>query len=159
MKILGNGMKRVKNFILPKRESVESVDNYLKRYRREAYQSHCDLLVIREGCVDALIAYWLKKRARKRLNVIVVKKDATYQGVSTCLAVGSLRSESKLYRFLGYATGHFRRPQAGRFQTDVSTRDSKVENRMVTLPAFIRTGLEKLAVDSARVIDVSWLVL
>ncbi|EDS27913.1 FAD oxidoreductase [Culex quinquefasciatus] len=72
----------MENSILPKRESVESVNNYLKRYRREA---------IGGGCVGALIAYWLKKRAQNRLNVIVVKKDATYQGVSlgvsTCLAV------------------------------------------------------------------------
>ncbi|KAL9694628.1 hypothetical protein quinque_013913 [Culex quinquefasciatus] len=77
----------MENSILPKRESVESVNNYLKRYRREA---------IGGGCVGALIAYWLKKRAQNRLNVIVVKKDATYQGVSlgvsTCLAKTRARS-------------------------------------------------------------------
>ncbi|EDS43640.1 FAD oxidoreductase [Culex quinquefasciatus] len=82
----GETFSGMENSILPKRESVESVNNYLKRYRREA---------IGGGCVGALIAYWLKKRAQNRLNVIVVKKDATYQGVSlgvsTCLAVSGLR--------------------------------------------------------------------
>ncbi|EDS41154.1 FAD oxidoreductase [Culex quinquefasciatus] len=63
MKILGNGMKRMKNFIRPKRETVKSVENYLKqdlkpslkRYRRE---SHCDLLVIGRrlrGFVDCVL--------------------------------------------------------------------------------------------------------
>lgn len=63
MKILGNGMKRMKNFIRLKRETVKSVENYLKqdlkpslkRYRRE---SHCDLLVIGRrlrGFVDCVL--------------------------------------------------------------------------------------------------------
>ncbi|EDS30684.1 FAD oxidoreductase [Culex quinquefasciatus] len=47
MKILGNSMKRMKNVIRPKRETVKSVENYLKPslrlYRRE---NHCDLLVL-----------------------------------------------------------------------------------------------------------------
>uniref|UniRef100_A0A1Q3FJ94 Putative oxidoreductase n=1 Tax=Culex tarsalis TaxID=7177 RepID=A0A1Q3FJ94_CULTA len=94
MKILGNDMKRVKDFILPKqRESVESVDNYLERYRREEFQSHCDVLVIGGGGVGSSIAYWLKKRARNGLNVVVVEKDATYQEASTCLSVGGLRQQ------------------------------------------------------------------
>ncbi|XP_038106358.1 putative cell agglutination protein pfl5 [Culex quinquefasciatus] len=74
MKILGNSMKRMKNFIRPKRETVKSVENYLKPslrlYRRE---NHCDLL----------------KRARNGLNVVVVEKNATYQEASTCRSVGS----------------------------------------------------------------------
>lgn len=93
MKILGNDMKKIKNFILPKKDAPEDVDNYLERYRREDFQSHCDVLIIGGGGVGSSIAYWLKKRARTGLNVVVVEKDPTYQQASTCLSVGGLRQQ------------------------------------------------------------------
>lgn len=94
MKILGNDMKKIKKFILPKGKTAsEDVDNYLERYRREDFQSHCDVLIIGGGGVGSSIAYWLKKRARSGLNVVVVEKDSTYQQASTCLSVGGLRQQ------------------------------------------------------------------
>ncbi|XP_055547441.1 FAD-dependent oxidoreductase domain-containing protein 1 [Wyeomyia smithii] len=93
-KILGNDMKRVKNFILPSKKVTGEEDvDYLERYRREDFQSHCDVLIIGGGGVGSSIAYWLKKRARKGLNVVVVEKDSTYQKASTCLSVGGLRQQ------------------------------------------------------------------
>ncbi|XP_053692776.1 FAD-dependent oxidoreductase domain-containing protein 1 [Sabethes cyaneus] len=94
LKLLGNDMKRVKNFILPKKTAnEETVDDYLSRYRKEDFQTHCDVLVIGGGGVGSSIAYWLKKRAREGLNVVVVEKDSTYQKASTCLSVGGLRQQ------------------------------------------------------------------
>lgn len=93
VKILGNDMKKVKDFILPKKKASEEADNYLERYRREDFQSHCDVLIIGGGGVGSSIAYWLKKRARAGLNVVVAEKDATYQTASTCLSVGGLRQQ------------------------------------------------------------------
>lgn len=93
MKILGNDMRKVKNFILPGKKASDEADNYLERYRREEFQSHCDVLIIGGGGVGSSIAYWLKKRARAGLNVVVAEKDATYQTASTGLSVGGLRQQ------------------------------------------------------------------
>lgn len=93
VKILGNDIKRAANFFLPGKKTSEEEDNYLERYRREEYQSQCDVLIIGGGGVGSSIAYWLKKRARAGLNVVVVEKDATYQKASTCLSVGGLRQQ------------------------------------------------------------------
>ncbi|XP_058452207.1 FAD-dependent oxidoreductase domain-containing protein 1 [Malaya genurostris] len=92
LKILGSDMRSVKNFIFPKSTKTSS-DDYLEKYRREDFQSHCDVLVIGGGGVGSSIAYWLKKRARDGLNVVVVEKDPTYQKASTCLSVGGLRQQ------------------------------------------------------------------
>ncbi|XP_055614396.1 FAD-dependent oxidoreductase domain-containing protein 1 [Uranotaenia lowii] len=98
LKILGNDMGKVKNFITPnfikaKSKSTEDVDSYLEKYRREDFQSHCDVLIIGGGGVGSSIAYWLKKRARDGLNVVVLEKDSTYKEASTCLSVGGLRQQ------------------------------------------------------------------
>ncbi|XP_055634547.1 FAD-dependent oxidoreductase domain-containing protein 1 [Toxorhynchites rutilus septentrionalis] len=93
MKLLGNDMKNLKEFLLPSQQEKDSTDSYLERYRREDFQNHCDVLVIGGGGVGSSIAYWLKKRARSGLNVVVVEKDSTYQEASTCLSVGGLRQQ------------------------------------------------------------------
>jgi FAD-dependent oxidoreductase domain-containing protein 1 len=40
-------------------------------------KTHCDVVVIGGGGMGSSIAYWLKKRAREGLNVVVVEKDPT----------------------------------------------------------------------------------
>uniref|UniRef100_A0A182X2Y4 FAD dependent oxidoreductase domain-containing protein n=1 Tax=Anopheles quadriannulatus TaxID=34691 RepID=A0A182X2Y4_ANOQN len=104
LKLIGNDVQRMKKFILPSSytnpgakgdspDSTHSIENYLERYRRDGFQSHCDVLVIGGGGVGSSIAYWLKKRARQGLNVVVLEKDATYAQASTCLSVGGLRQQ------------------------------------------------------------------
>lgn len=60
------------------------------------FQTHCDILVIGGGGMGSSIAYWLKKRAREGLNVVVLEKDPTYQQCSTALSVGGLRQQFSL---------------------------------------------------------------
>lgn len=43
----------------------------------EIFPSHCDVAIIGGGAMGSSIAYWLKERTRKGLNVVVVEKDPT----------------------------------------------------------------------------------
>lgn len=56
-------------------------------------QSHCDVLIIGGGAIGSSTAYWLKKKAREGLNVVVLEKDPTYKKCSTVLSVGGLRQQ------------------------------------------------------------------
>lgn len=43
----------------------------------QSFPSHCDVVVIGGGAMGSSIAYWLKQRTQKGLNVVVVEKDPT----------------------------------------------------------------------------------
>jgi len=76
---------------------LESIDNFIQnREKITMFQTHCDILVIGGGGVGSSIAYWLKKRARDGLNVVVVEKDPTYKEASTPLSVGGIRQQFSL---------------------------------------------------------------
>lgn len=56
----------------------DDFDDYMSKYAKPTqFQTHCDVLVIGGGGVGSSIAYWLKKKAREGLNVVVVEKDPT----------------------------------------------------------------------------------
>ncbi|XP_030370686.1 FAD-dependent oxidoreductase domain-containing protein 1 [Scaptodrosophila lebanonensis] len=56
----------------------------------------CDVLIVGGGGMGASAAYWLKSKARERLNVVVVERDACYTRASTVLSVGGLRQQFSL---------------------------------------------------------------
>lgn len=95
-RILGNDFRRIKNFILPSKNTQE-LDQFMKKYEAEAlFPRNCDVLIIGGGGVGASIAYWLKQKARDGLNVVVVEKDPTYKEASTALSLGGLRQQFSL---------------------------------------------------------------
>lgn len=70
----------------------DTIDDFISD-PRDAFQSHCDILVIGGGAMGSSVAYWLKKKAREGLNVVVIEKDPTYATASTPLSVGGLRQQ------------------------------------------------------------------
>ncbi|KAL5281443.1 FOXRED1 family protein [Megaselia abdita] len=91
-RILGNDFRRIKNFILPNKNTKE-LDAFMKKYEREAtFPRNCDILIIGGGGVGTSIAFWLKQKARDGLNVVVVEKNS-YKESSM---VGGLRQQFSL---------------------------------------------------------------
>lgn len=89
-RLLGNDMKKVKNFFRPQiiDSSVkqdQGVSGETTKSGDDGFQTHCDVLVIGGGGVGSSIAYWLKQRARNGLNVVVVEKDSTVSFLSSDL--------------------------------------------------------------------------
>ena len=81
LSILGGDMKKIKNFFTPK-NNVE--DDVIAPYmNNDMFPTHCDVVIIGGGAVGSSIAYWLKKRARNGLNVVVVEKDSTVNKLAT----------------------------------------------------------------------------
>ncbi|KAH8298143.1 hypothetical protein KR018_008517 [Drosophila ironensis] len=103
-RLLGNDMRRVKEFFVPKQpepaEPKAAISTQSKfRFAGERkgdpglpddFQTHCDVLIIGGGGVGSSIAYWLKEKARDGLNVVVVEKDDTYSRSATRASVGGL---------------------------------------------------------------------
>lgn len=80
-RLLKKDLKNAANYILPQRRIIGGSDTDIRDIRSRAnddeFQSHCDILVIGGGGVGASIAYWLKKRGRHGINVVVLEKDPT----------------------------------------------------------------------------------
>lgn len=117
-RLLKKDLKNVKNFFIPEKKvigtSEEDIKDIRTRINDKEFQSHCDILIVGGGGIGASIAYWLKKRARDGLNVVVLEKDPTvslnahsvlvvrnvfpkqYQSASTTLSAGGLRQQFSL---------------------------------------------------------------
>ncbi|KAG4067326.1 hypothetical protein HA402_000317 [Bradysia odoriphaga] len=99
-RLLKRDLTNVKNFFFPERKVIGTGEQDIRDIRTRAndseFQTHCDILIIGGGGVGSSIAYWLKKRARHGLNVVVLEKDPTYQSASTTLSVGGLRQQFSL---------------------------------------------------------------
>lgn len=79
-RLLGNDMKKVKNFFFPEKKIISSdvdIRDLPSQPSVDEFHSHCDILVIGGGGVGSSIAYWLKKRGRHGINVVVLEKDPT----------------------------------------------------------------------------------
>lgn len=107
VRILSDDLKRAKYWVedLFRDEGAQKkytmplnqVDAFIEnREDIRQFQTHCDILVIGGGGIGSSIAYWLKKRAREGLNVVVLEKDPTYKECSTALSVGGLRQQFSL---------------------------------------------------------------
>ncbi|XP_018319397.1 FAD-dependent oxidoreductase domain-containing protein 1 [Agrilus planipennis] len=57
---------------------------------------YTDIAIIGGGAVGSSIAYWLKEKTGRGLEVVVVEKDLTYRQNSTVLSVGGLRQQFSL---------------------------------------------------------------
>ncbi|EDW37252.1 GL25633 [Drosophila persimilis] len=110
LRLLGNDMRKVKEFFVPKdpnpEESRERALTQTKfkfegetggnSSRPDEFQTHCDVLIIGGGGIGSSIAYFLKEKARDGLNVVVVEKDDTYAQSATRVSVGGLCQQFSL---------------------------------------------------------------
>ncbi|XP_016978966.1 FAD-dependent oxidoreductase domain-containing protein 1 [Drosophila rhopaloa] len=108
LRLLGNDMRKVKEFFVPKEQEPEdkgiltqSKFQFAGEKGRDPtlpddFQTHCDVLIIGGGGVGSSIAYWLKEKARDGLNVVVVEKDDTYTHSATRVSVGGLCQQFSL---------------------------------------------------------------
>ncbi|ROT72781.1 hypothetical protein C7M84_008826 [Penaeus vannamei] len=67
--------------------------NHKSKDAEKIWPSFCDVLVIGGGAVGSSVAYHLKERALRGLNVVVVEEDSTYKRASTVLSVGGIRQQ------------------------------------------------------------------
>ncbi|XP_034667800.1 FAD-dependent oxidoreductase domain-containing protein 1 [Drosophila subobscura] len=109
-RILGNDMRKVKEFFVPKDPIAEDTTQRILTQSKfnfegdkgpdpsqlDEFQTHCDVLIIGGGGVGSSIAYWLKEKARDGLNVVVVEKDETYAQSATRVSVGGLCQQFSL---------------------------------------------------------------
>jgi len=100
LRLLGNDMRKVKDFFVPKETETEedriptqSKFQFTGEQTRDPtvpddFQTHCDVLIIGGGGVGSSIAYWLKEKARDGLNVVVVEKDDTVsEAFNACINI------------------------------------------------------------------------
>lgn len=85
-RLLGNDFKKIgKYFGIGKKIQKQTDDiaveiedsKYLSGKIEKQFQTHCDVLVIGGGGMGSSTAYWLKKRARNGLHVVVAEKDSS----------------------------------------------------------------------------------
>lgn len=99
LKLLRNDMRKVKTFFTPffekRHEDVEKNVESSNRMDDKEFQTHCDVLIIGGGGVGSAAAYWLKKKARQGLNVVVIEKDFAHLNTRNCLTLpmGGLRQQ------------------------------------------------------------------
>ncbi|XP_039482789.1 FAD-dependent oxidoreductase domain-containing protein 1 [Drosophila santomea] len=110
LRLLGNDMRKVKEFFVPKetetdKDPIPTQSKFHFSGERgkskdptvpDDFQTHCDVLIIGGGAVGSSIAYWLKEKARDGLNVVVVEKDDTYAQSATRVSVGGLCQQFSL---------------------------------------------------------------
>ncbi|XP_017488100.1 PREDICTED: FAD-dependent oxidoreductase domain-containing protein 1 [Rhagoletis zephyria] len=96
LELLTNDMRKVKKFFTPSKEKHEEILEESQEqisYGNE-FQTHCDVLVIGGEGVGASTAYWLKKKARQGLNVVVVERDLPhFNKACLTLPVGGLHQQ------------------------------------------------------------------
>ncbi|XP_054743383.1 FAD-dependent oxidoreductase domain-containing protein 1 [Anastrepha obliqua] len=97
-KLLRNDMRKIKKFLTPsikQHEEVEEEKTHVGITDENEFQTHCDVLVIGGRGVGASIAYWLKKKARDGLNVVVIERDYPLLNNKACLTlpVGGLHQQ------------------------------------------------------------------
>ncbi|KAH8412963.1 hypothetical protein KR009_007195 [Drosophila setifemur] len=109
-RLLGNDIRKVKQFFIPKDPAPENITNPITTQDKfkfsgekerdptlpDDFQTHCDVLVIGGGGIGSSIAYWLKEKARDGLNVVVVEKDDTYANSATRVSIGGLCQQFSL---------------------------------------------------------------
>ncbi|KAG8230939.1 hypothetical protein J437_LFUL002972 [Ladona fulva] len=81
---------------LKKRIFPVSPDEIDREIMKNVIPEHCDVLIIGGGIIGSSIAYWLKQRALRGLNIVVIEKEPTYSKASTVLSVGGLRQQFSL---------------------------------------------------------------
>lgn len=92
-RLLGNDMRKIKEFFVPKEEKYDGeplplneasqqISSKVENDAPDQFQTHCDVLVIGGGGIGSSTAYWLKQRARNGLNVVVVEKDETVSTIT-----------------------------------------------------------------------------
>ncbi|EDW01995.1 GH21750 [Drosophila grimshawi] len=78
-------------------QSSSKIDGAAASVLGDPLPERCDVLIIGGGGMGASSAYWLKRRAeQKKLNVLVVERDASYATASTVLSVGGVRQQFSL---------------------------------------------------------------
>ncbi|KAH8306777.1 hypothetical protein KR044_013271 [Drosophila immigrans] len=107
-RLLGNDMRKIKEFFMPQEEPYDCLLEYKKNTRGklrqfggdkrnpDEFQTHCDVLVIGGGSIGSSIAYWLKQKARDGLNVVVVEKDGKYAKSALHVSTGGLCQQFSL---------------------------------------------------------------
>ncbi|XP_017097823.2 FAD-dependent oxidoreductase domain-containing protein 1 [Drosophila bipectinata] len=110
LRLLGNDMRKVKEFFVPKEAVPEDSKDTIPTQSKfkfsgerdrdytlpDDFQTHCDVLVIGGGGLGSSVAYWLKEKARDGLNVVVVEKDETFAKSATRVSVGGLCQQFSL---------------------------------------------------------------
>ncbi|KAH8395464.1 hypothetical protein KR215_006932 [Drosophila sulfurigaster] len=107
-RLLGNDMRKIKEFFVPQEQEIDSQLEYKKgpakklgkfggdKGNLDEFQTHCDVLIIGGGAIGSSIAFWLKQKARDGLNVVVVEKDETYAKSGVHVSTGALCQQFSL---------------------------------------------------------------
>lgn len=75
--LIKNDLKKVNSAFSASSAKTENDFDQNNNKQGDEFQTHCDVLVVGGGCIGASVAFWLKKKARDGLNVVVVEKDPT----------------------------------------------------------------------------------
>ncbi|KAF4524778.1 hypothetical protein B566_EDAN014472 [Ephemera danica] len=98
LRVLGQDFQYIgdKLFGGKKSEASEREDTSANFEKFDFWQDHCDIAIIGGGVIGSSIAYWIKQRVPKAVNVVVIEKDPTYSQASTTLSCGGLRQQFSL---------------------------------------------------------------
>ncbi|EDW63691.1 FAD-dependent oxidoreductase domain-containing protein 1 [Drosophila virilis] len=132
-RLLGNDMRKIKEFFVPKDDKYEDEDKPqpIATSRKfnfggdkgnvDEFQTHCDVLIIGGGGIGSSIAYWLKQKARDGLNVVVVEKDEQHKRCATHVSINGLSHHFSLPENIQMSLfgAEFLRDAAEHFGTDI----------------------------------------